>query len=457
MYNVSLPYSVFGEIPTSSTLDSFEHAADDTALPLQTKTPARYHTRVMTAPNSLFYRSSNNRRVNGRERKSISSVLPPYSPMISQQQQRENACGSLSPVALGSAASLTSTAPLSGDFKPTTKENYDFHRYLTQQQQALAALPAIDTNILRHKNSKLHSSSSCSSILQQQEYSNNINNATSFDDDMPPLTADTAALQTPGTAQVTPTDFSHHGAFERKLFLNSTIFAPDLMTDSQIYHHQQQQQQNSNMLSSIYDVFTPEEIQQPLEACSITPTPTREEFFGSTSPQTTEFTNNHYQSQQIYHQRDYFCSMEPSTSSSHISLLQQQLQLHNETASNIILNSNSVSNMLLLSPPPPPNGNNNATKSGSSHNKRGGSKNTCSRKKKRVRSETVDNQDDGDMATLANDNRILTYSSNPSHITLSTTTSAASSASSISSHCSINSDSSPINNTFKKIRYDLSP
>ncbi|KAG1061619.1 hypothetical protein G6F42_027630 [Rhizopus arrhizus] len=56
MYNVSLPYSIFGEIPTSSTLDTFEHAIDDSNFSMQLNKASRYHTRVMTAPNPVFHR-----------------------------------------------------------------------------------------------------------------------------------------------------------------------------------------------------------------------------------------------------------------------------------------------------------------------------------------------------------------------------------------------------------------
>lgn len=358
MYNVSLPYSVFGEIPTSSTLDSFEHAADDLAVPSQMKTPARYHTRVMTAPNSIFYQT-NRTNASGRGRKSISSILPPFSRMSTDN------------------GTLYESVP--NNFISKTKDNYDFHNYLNQQQQVLASLPSIDTNI-RHARTP-------STLLHQPSeiYSNSIN--ASFDDDLPPLTAD---IHTPGTAQATPTEFAHHSAYDKKIFLNN-ILTPDLMMDFQ-----------APMLSSIYDVFTPEEIQQPPEACAISPS--QEDLFSTSSSE---------------QRRDYFCSMETS----HISLLQQQLQLHNETASNIILNNNSVSNMLLLSPPPPP---------------------LLGTHKKRSHSDLIEHQDSME------ENRILTYSSNPSHITLS------SNCSSTSSNCSINSDTT--NHISKKLRYhNISP
>lgn len=343
MYNVSLPYSVFGEIPTSSTLDSFEHAVDDLAVPSQIKTPARYHTRIMTAPNSIFYQS--NRANNGRGRKSVSSILPPFTRMSTE------------PTTL-----LYESVP--NNFISKTKDNYDFHNYLSQQQQALASLPTIDTNTrhARTPSTLLHPSG--------ESYCNSIN--ASFDDDLPPLTAD---IHTPGTQP--PTEFGHTIAYDKKIFLNH-VMTPDLMMDFQ------------PMLSSIYDVFTPEEIQQPPEACIISPS--QEEVY---SPE---------------QRRDYFCSMETS----HISLLQQQLQLHNETASNIILNNSSVSNLLLLSSPP------------------------LQQPKKRTH-DLIEHQDSMD------EKRILTYSSNPSHITLS------SNCSSTSSNCSINSDTA--NPLVKKPRY----
>lgn len=349
MYNVSLPYSVFGEIPTSSTLDSFEHAADDLAVPSQLKTPARYHTRVMTAPNSLFYQTHRNNQ-NTRGRKPIVSSLssfPSMSTVKNELQEQDN-------------------------FISKTKENYDFQNYLNQQQQALASLPNIDTNT-RHARTP-------STLYQQpsESYSNSTAFTASFDDDLPPLTAD---IHTPGT-QVTPTDLSH--AYDKKIYINH-VPTPDLMMDFQ------------PMMSSIYDVFTPEEIQQPPEGCIISPS--QEDVYSSTSSSDQ--------------QRDYFCSMETSH---HISLLQQQLQLHNETASNIMMN-NSVSNLLLLSPPPA----------------------LLTSTKKRSHSDLIEHQD------TMEESRILTYSSNPSHITLS------SNCSSTSSNCSIKSETT--NHLVKKLRY----
>jgi hypothetical protein len=282
MYNVSLPYSVFGEIPTSSTLDTFEHAADDLKLPLQMKKSARYHTRVMTAPNSLLYRNT--------------SVLK--SPSLS-----------IDPIKLESTPSPVA-AP----------KEYDFYNYLNHQQQAL---PSIDTNNLSFDAPLLNSAV----------------------DDLPPLSADT--LYTPGTMQATPTEYhssSMFTPFEKQHHLH--ILTPDLIPTSSSPTFVYQQAAPSTAAASasaasapsttsIYDVFTPEEIQQPLGSCSITPTQEEEEYYTIDSPA---------------QQRDYFGSMDASSDdTSHISLLQQQLQLHNETASNIILNSSS---MLLLSPPP---------------------------------------------------------------------------------------------------------
>ncbi|KAI7887629.1 uncharacterized protein EV154DRAFT_573524, partial [Mucor mucedo] len=260
------------------------------------------------------------------------------------------------------------------NFISKTKDNYDFHNYLNQQQQALASLPNIDTNT-RHARTP-------STLYHQQPsetYSHSTALTASFDDDLPPLTAD---IHTPGT-QATPTEFAH--AYDKKIYINH-VLTPDLMMDFQ------------PIMSSIYDVFTPEEIQQPPEGCVIS-SPSQEDVYSSTSS-----------SEQ---RRDYFCSMETSH---HISLLQQQLQLHNETASNIMMN-NSVSNLLLLSPPPA----------------------LLPSAKKRAHSDLIDHQD------TMEENRILTYSSNPSHVTLS------SNCSSTSSDCSINSDTT--NHIAKKPRY----
>lgn len=304
MYNVSLPYSVFGEIPTSSTLDTFEHAADDLKLPLQIKKSARYHTRVMTAPNSLFYRSSNTNAL--RSPLSATDLIKLES--------------TPSPV-------VSTVTPVPDTFVAKPKE-YDYYSYLSHQQ----ALPSIDTNNLSFDAPLL-------------------NSAVPLDDDLPPLTADT--LYTPGTMQATPTEYTyqhHHNnnsmfaPFEKQHHFH--ILTPDVIpTSSSPTSICEATQSNVPTGTSIYDVFTPEEIQQPLESCSISPTQ-EEEYYAVDSPSNQ--------------QCDYFGSMEAATaasssddsaSTSHISLLQQQLQLHNETASNIILNSNAVSSMLLLSPP----------------------------------------------------------------------------------------------------------
>lgn len=402
MYNVSIPYSVFGEIPTSSTLDSFEHAADDIVLPLQIKTPARYHTRVMTAPNSIFYQTNKANGGTTRGRKSISSITSPFTPILTDQHTI--------PTTYDSSSAAGSSTPILNNFVSKTKENYDFHKYLTQQQQELAALPNIDTNDLQ-----LVEHASSSSLLHQTE-PHPTHYTAAFDEDMPPLTADT--LHTPGTTQATPTEFSHHTAFEKKIFLNNHILTPDLMMDNHIYH--------PPLLSSIYDVFTPEEIQQPPDSCAITPT--QDEFIRSKTPPADADINHHHrhhhqeqqQTTQSVYERDYFCSMEPTTTStSHISRLQQQLQLHNESASNIMLN-NSTANMLLLSPP-----------FMTAHQ---------TESKKKRKSDLIDHPD-------CMEDRILTYSSNPSHLTLSSNCST-------SSNCSVNSDSSRLH---KKFRHHHSP
>lgn len=330
MYNVSLPYSVFGEIPTPNSMDSFEHATTEDLLALQQqqqniKTPARYHTRVMTAP--LYYRTNNsNGSTKKKGRKSISSILPPFSEQQQQQQQHNS-----------DTPLVASNTPLPHAKSTTTDENEDFRQYLTQQQQALASLPHIDTNNLQHS----------SPLLMQHPIT--------FDDTIPlppppPLTAD--ALPTPCTAQATPTEFTHGDIlFDKKYF-----YTPTTMTEYNSFNQQP-------ILSSIYDIFTPEEIQQQPESCSITPT--KEDFLGS-SPIT---------------QKDYFCG---STNSNNFSLLQQQLQFHNQTASHIMSNNNTNA-MFLLSPPI-------ATSSDG--------------RKKRKRTHTATTEG------------ILTYSSNPSHLTL---------------------------------------
>lgn len=46
LYNASLPFSTFQRLPDSTT--SIDYTIDD--LNVQSKTPARYHTRIMTAP-----------------------------------------------------------------------------------------------------------------------------------------------------------------------------------------------------------------------------------------------------------------------------------------------------------------------------------------------------------------------------------------------------------------------
>lgn len=365
MYNVSLPYSIFGEIPTSSTLDTFEHAADDSTFSIQLNKVAKYHTRVMTAPNPVFHRGMS------------TSCCKESSPLATANSEESPDRASL-PV-VPSSVDATNTAPSSSSplhsslapnkcitstaFAAKTEENYDFYSYLTQQQQALATLPSINTNNLTLDTISLSS--------QQKLLDTGFDDlgTTPFDEDLPPLSADT--LYTPNTMQATPIDYQdqHHAmtTFDKSFYThnNNIILTPDLIMDPPsshsafIYH-----QPNINNTAqetplfapaaalsatsviatsaSIYDVFTPEEIQQPHQSCSITP---KHDGYheDSTSPQEA----NVLQQQQ----RDYFCAMD--TTSSNLSLLQQQLQLHNEAASNIILNSNALSSMLLLSSPPP--------------------------------------------------------------------------------------------------------
>lgn len=63
MYNASLPYSVFAEIPIT---------VDDT-----TTESARHHTRVMTAPNSLFYGNSSPLSTEYNVSSPVSSIMTP--------------------------------------------------------------------------------------------------------------------------------------------------------------------------------------------------------------------------------------------------------------------------------------------------------------------------------------------------------------------------------------------
>ncbi|KAI8980883.1 CP2 transcription factor-domain-containing protein [Pilobolus umbonatus] len=58
MYNISLPYSIFSEIPISPIQEAYEHATEDLMTSSLLKTPARFHTRVMTAPDSMFCREN---------------------------------------------------------------------------------------------------------------------------------------------------------------------------------------------------------------------------------------------------------------------------------------------------------------------------------------------------------------------------------------------------------------
>ncbi|EPB91640.1 hypothetical protein HMPREF1544_01562 [Mucor circinelloides 1006PhL] len=366
MYNVSLPYSIFGEIPTSSTLDTFEHAIDDSNFSMQLNKASRYHTRVMTAPNPVFHRG-------------LSTSCKESSPLAAIKK-KETPDMSSPPVVRSStdaATTVLSSSPVNSTFGPNycntstvfaakTEENYDFYNYLTQQQQALATLPNIDTNNLTLDTVSISS--------QQNLLDTSFDDlgTTLFDEDLPPLSADT--LYTPNTMQATPIDYQdqHHAmtTFEKSFYTHNSsnlILTPDLIMDPPSSHsafiYSQPNINNTAQkiplltpaaasviatsatmnTASIYDVFTPEEIQQSHQSCSITPTHD-ENNKESTSPQEVSAL----QQQQ---QRDYFCAME--TSASHLSLLQQQLQLHNETASNIILNSNELSSMLLLSSPPP--------------------------------------------------------------------------------------------------------
>ncbi|KAL9542594.1 hypothetical protein MBANPS3_008539 [Mucor bainieri] len=370
MYNVSLPYSLFGEIPTSSTLDTFEHAADDSTFSMQLNKVARYHTRVMTAPNPVFHRGMSTSCC--KEPSPLATVKLEEIPDVLSPPVAPKSINATTTV-LSSSSSLKSTlAPNDGNtstaFASKTEENYDFYNYLTQQHQALATLPNIDTNNLTLDTISLSS--------QQNLLDTGFDDlgATPFDEDLPPLSADT--LYTPNTMQATPIEYhdQHHAmtTFEKLFYTHNhnLMLTPDLIMDppsshSAFIYHQpniNNTAQETPLLTpaavaaaavsviatstsvntaSIYDVFTPEEIQQPPQSCTITPTHD-DCHEGSTSPQ---------QANALQQQRDYFCAME--TTSSNLSLLQQQLQLHNETASNIILNSNALSSMLLLSSPPP--------------------------------------------------------------------------------------------------------
>ncbi|CEP10522.1 hypothetical protein [Parasitella parasitica] len=369
MYNVSLPYSIFGEIPTSSTLDTFEHAVDDSTFSIQLKKAARYHTRVMTAPNPLFNRSAISCKsssplatvkIEENEDMSCSVVSGSVTATVSASSNDTASAAALS-------SSPLSTTPIPNEFSTVafaskTEENYDFYNYLQQQQQALSTLPKIDTNELSLE------SASQSSQLQLPEANFEDLKTVPFDEELPPLSADTL-LYTPNTMHATPVDYhdNNHAmtTFEKYFYANNNLLTPDLIMDHSSIHKTanaflygqqnltmsaaanttQQQQETPIMAStttinpaSIYDVFTPEEIQQPPESCSITPT--KDKKSGSASPQDNK----------TLQQRDYFCSME--STSSHLSLLQQQLQFHNEAASNIVLNSNALTSMLLLSSPP---------------------------------------------------------------------------------------------------------
>ncbi|KAI8641275.1 CP2 transcription factor-domain-containing protein [Parasitella parasitica] len=372
MYNVSLPYSIFGEIPTSSTLDTFEHAADDSTFSMQLKKAARYHTRVMTAPNPLFNRST----IACKPSSPLAAVKIEENEDMSCHEVASSVTAATTTTTTAASVSASSTdainatalspplssTPIPNDFSTAafaskTEENYDFYSYLTQQQQALSTLPNIDTNELSLENA------SQSSQPQLLEANFEDLGTTPFDEDLPPLSADTL-LYTPNTMHATPVDYHDHNhamtTFEKSFYANNNLLTPDLIMDPPSAHNTintfiygqqslsmsatastKQQQETPAMAfnsASIYDVFTPEEIQQPPESCSITPT--KDEKEGSASSQNNESLQ----------QRDYFCSME--STSSHITLLQQQLQLHNETASNIILNSNALTSMLLLSSPP---------------------------------------------------------------------------------------------------------
>ena len=353
MYNVSLPYSIFGEIPTSPTLDTFEHAADDSSFSMQLKKAVRYHARVMTAPNPLFHRSTNTCKLSSP----LATVeMKENDNMSSMVSNSATAAVPLSPLDTTPIPNNCSSNSNIAAFASKAEENYDFYNYLTHQQQTLTSLPNIDTNNLSFETASISS--------QQHLLNTNFEDlgTTSFDEDLPPLSADT--LYTSNTMQATPIDYHHHAmtTFEKPLYANN-LLTPDLIMDhpstgntttaafisgqSNLSISTATNQQKSPLITSatlntasIYDVFTPEEIQQPPESCSITPTQDENDI----TPTSQE--NNTLQ------QRDYFCSME--TTSSHLTLLQQQLQLHNETASNIILNSNALSSMLLLHSPPSP-------------------------------------------------------------------------------------------------------
>ncbi|OBZ81741.1 AP-2 complex subunit sigma [Choanephora cucurbitarum] len=250
MYNVSLPCSVFNEIPGASASDSPDSTLDE----LPQKRIPRYHTRIMTAPApSLFHRHQNN----------------------SLFQMKE--------------------------------EGYEY-----LQQKMITSLPAIDTNNIY------------SSDLSDTKETVFLHNPLS-----PPLTAET--IYTP-SAIIQPLEHNYStcslaASSLHELSVHQTIEDQEpLIGYSTEPNSQFDMPFTSQVMSqSIYDVFTPEEIQQCQEIYPVTTEyPSSEDYF--------------YHTDQLHH---------PNTE---MMMLQQQLQQHNQKASHIILNSNAASDMLLSSP-----------------------------------------------------------------------------------------------------------
>lgn len=244
MYNASLPYSVFSEIPVTATASSEDKDSSSTVK--------KKHTRVMTAPNSLFHNTK-------RRSPLLSTDLT-----SNNARQYDYVSSPISPITTEVTTPVKYSDPLSVNYDP-----------LVLQQPELMLYPTIDTGM---KDLSLLDSNG-HHLPPMMWPSINLD-----DDLVPPLTAD-----------YNPTSLA-----DRIDFPNNTMVTPELVMGSTLFHHPPS--------TSIYDVFSPEEIQQT-----------------------------------TYQQEDYFCDNK-------ISLLQQQLQLHTKNAYDIVLHSNLLSDMYTSAP-----------------------------------------------------------------------------------------------------------
>lgn len=227
MYNPSLPYSIFGEIPVPSTVDTFEHAfVEDFTLP------------------SLPLKPTKITRSHKRSKDSVSTNSQSTQSMVT---------------------STTSESAVS----PTFQEH--------SVSKPVTSIITLDGN---SSNSDYFSQSNIDT-LQDMEY---------FLPNTHPVSGDSFHSEMP--------KINNSGFYPPS---QNALTTPDLISDLVF----------SSSTPSIYDVFTPEELQH------------HDDLFTTSA----------------YSRQDYFC--DTYSSNHHFSVLQQKLDFHNKAAADMILNSNA--------------------------------------------------------------------------------------------------------------------